>query len=167
MKPSSSPAIVPSPPGGGELQPKLPQFVRDWFAARGWTVRQHQIDVFLKAQEGRSVLLIAPTGGGKTLASFLPSLSELKDNTSGVRFGAVTAIATALGLRRGVVRRILVDRGVSLRGRSPTSEGHRQAVLNRHAEGKRIKEISSELGLDFTTVYRILRRAGRVKKLRQ
>jgi DNA invertase Pin-like site-specific DNA recombinase len=77
------------------------------------------------------------------------------------------AIATALGLRRGVVRRILVDRGVSLRGRSPTSEGHRQAVLNRHAEGKRIKEISSELGLDFTTVYRILRRAGRVKKLRQ
>jgi ATP-dependent helicase Lhr and Lhr-like helicase len=80
LKLSSIPTIVPSLLGGGELQPKLPQFVRDWFAARGWTPRQHQIDVFVKALQGRSVLLIAPTGGGKTLASFLPSLSELKEN---------------------------------------------------------------------------------------
>ncbi len=79
MKLSSIPAIIPSPLAGGELPAKLPQFVRDWFAARGWIPRQHQIDVFVKAGQGRSVLLIAPTGGGKTLASFLPSLSELKD----------------------------------------------------------------------------------------
>ncbi len=79
MKLSSIPAIIPSPLAGGELPTKLPQFVRDWFAARGWIPRQHQIDVFVKAGQGRSVLLIAPTGGGKTLASFLPSLSELKD----------------------------------------------------------------------------------------
>ena len=74
------------------------------------------------------------------------------------------AIATALGFRRAVVRSILVEQEVTLRLRSPTSEEHRQAVLAMHAGGKRIKEISSELGLDFTTVYRILRRAGRVKK---
>jgi DNA invertase Pin-like site-specific DNA recombinase len=55
---------------------------------------------------------------------------------------------------------------VTLRVRSPTSEKHRQAVLTMHARGKRINEISSELGLDFTTVYRILRRAGRVKRKR-
>ena len=76
------------------------------------------------------------------------------------------AIAAVMGLRRAVVRRILVERGVTLRLRSPTSEEHRQAVLKMHAGGKRIKEISSELNLDFTTVYRVLLRAGRVKKKR-
>ena len=76
------------------------------------------------------------------------------------------AIAAAMGLRQAVVRRILVDRAVPLRVRPPTSEEHRQAVLKMHAGGKQIKEISSELGLDFATVYRILRRAGRVKKRR-
>jgi ATP-dependent Lhr-like helicase len=65
------------PQEDGECDRKLPPFVLDWFAARGWTPRQHQIEVFAKARAGRSVLLIAPTGGGKTLASFLPSLSEL------------------------------------------------------------------------------------------
>jgi len=48
-----------------------------WFAGRGWRPRAHQLDLLAKAQAGRSVLLIAPTGGGKTLAGFLPSLVEL------------------------------------------------------------------------------------------
>jgi ATP-dependent helicase Lhr and Lhr-like helicase len=48
-----------------------------WFAARGWTPRQHQLDLLAKARAGRSVLLIAPTGAGKTLAGFLPTLVEL------------------------------------------------------------------------------------------
>lgn len=76
------------------------------------------------------------------------------------------AIATAMELRRAVVRRILVERGVAIRVRSPTSEEHRQAVLTMHAGGKSIKEISSDLGLDFTSVYRILVRVGRIKKKR-
>ena len=76
------------------------------------------------------------------------------------------AVAAALGLRRAVVRRILVDRGVPLRVRPPIAEEHRKAILKMNAAGKSIKEISSNLGLDFTTVYRILRRAGRVEKKR-
>jgi ATP-dependent Lhr-like helicase len=55
----------------------LPQKFSHWFSARGWTPRAHQIELLSKARAGRSVLLIAPTGGGKTLAGFLPSLVEL------------------------------------------------------------------------------------------
>ena len=55
----------------------LPEPFARWFAGRGWTPRAHQLELLTKAQAGRSVLLIAPTGGGKTLAGFLPSLVEL------------------------------------------------------------------------------------------
>ncbi len=55
----------------------LPEKFAQWFASRGWTPRRHQLELLAKARGGRSVLLIAPTGGGKTLAGFLPSLVEL------------------------------------------------------------------------------------------
>jgi len=55
----------------------LPEPFLKWFAARGWSPRAHQLDLLAKAQAGRSVLLIAPTGAGKTLAGFLPTLVDL------------------------------------------------------------------------------------------
>ena len=55
----------------------LPEPFAAWFARRGWTPRPHQLAVLEAAAEGRSVLLVAPTGGGKTLAGFLPSLLDL------------------------------------------------------------------------------------------
>ncbi len=61
---------------------KLPEKFARWFAGRGWTPRAHQLELLAKAQSGRSVLLIAPTGGGKTLAGFLPSLVELSGGLS-------------------------------------------------------------------------------------
>jgi ATP-dependent helicase Lhr and Lhr-like helicase len=57
----------------------LPDVFVRWFTSRGWAPRAHQLDLLAKAQTGRSVLLIAPTGGGKTLAGFLPSLVELSN----------------------------------------------------------------------------------------
>ncbi len=48
----------------------------DWFAARGWALHPHQAEVLRRA-EAPALLLVAPTGGGKTLAGFLPTLLEL------------------------------------------------------------------------------------------
>lgn len=55
----------------------LPDRFSAWFEGRGWSPRAHQLEMVAKAREGRDTLLIAPTGGGKTLAGFLPSLIEL------------------------------------------------------------------------------------------
>ncbi len=57
----------------------LPAPFSAWFAARGWTPRPHQIALIARAKAGRSTLLIAPTGAGKTLAGFLPSLIALHE----------------------------------------------------------------------------------------
>ncbi|MEH6755014.1 MAG: ligase-associated DNA damage response DEXH box helicase [Alphaproteobacteria bacterium] len=55
----------------------LPNILADWFAARGWRPHAHQLAMLEAARAGQSALLIAPTGGGKTLAGFLPSLVDL------------------------------------------------------------------------------------------
>ena len=55
----------------------LPETFLRWFAARGWSPREHQLALLAKARDDRSALLIAPTGAGKTLAGFLPTLVEL------------------------------------------------------------------------------------------
>jgi ATP-dependent Lhr-like helicase len=56
--------------------PLHPQ-ITDWFAGKGWAVRKHQLDVLEATEAGASALLIAPTGAGKTLAGFLPTLNDL------------------------------------------------------------------------------------------
>ena len=53
----------------------LPEPFAGWFAARGWRPHPHQLA--LVTARDPATLLIAPTGAGKTLAGFLPSLVEL------------------------------------------------------------------------------------------
>ena len=57
----------------------LPPLVEGWFAHQGWTPHEHQLAMVQAARDHVDALLIAPTGGGKTLAGFLPSLIELAD----------------------------------------------------------------------------------------
>ncbi|WP_371929717.1 ligase-associated DNA damage response DEXH box helicase [Brevundimonas sp. C43] len=57
----------------------LPPLFADWFASRGWSPRRHQLEMVAAGEAGRHALLVAPTGGGKTLAGFLPSLIDLAE----------------------------------------------------------------------------------------
>jgi ATP-dependent Lhr-like helicase len=57
----------------------LPANFAAWFAARGWHPRPHQLEVLASFRHAEHVLLIAPTGGGKTLSGFLPSLIDLAE----------------------------------------------------------------------------------------
>lgn len=64
------------PPG----QPEpfaLPCALSSWFSGRGWSPRPYQLELAAAIAGGNSALLVAPTGGGKTLAGFLASLSDL------------------------------------------------------------------------------------------
>src|ERR1700689_1793695 len=55
----------------------MPPLLAGWFARRGWGPHAHQSALLEAARHGRSGLLTAPTGGGTTLAGFLPTLAEL------------------------------------------------------------------------------------------
>ncbi len=82
--------------GAVEAAPPLPDTFIRWFAGRGWAPRAHQLALLEKARAGRSVLLIAPTGGGKTLAGFLPTLVELH----GPGAGGAKLVSTGRELRQ-------------------------------------------------------------------
>ena len=56
----------------------LPPIITDWFQAKGWAPHPHQLEMLARADDP-ALLLIAPTGGGKTLAGFLPTLADLAD----------------------------------------------------------------------------------------
>ena len=101
------PRILPASPA--ETATLLPDRFLQWFAARGWSPREHQLALLEKARDDRSALLIAPTGAGKTLAGFLPTLVELSASSpfamegrggeSHVR-GAGSVISTGRGVQR-------------------------------------------------------------------
>ena len=77
---SPVPAVADRP---GATPAVLPKQFLDWFAGRGWAPHKHQLQMLAAAQAGQSALLIAPTGGGKTLAGFLPSLVDLAAQPEG------------------------------------------------------------------------------------
>ena len=54
----------------------LPPILTDWFQTKGWAPHPHQLDMLARSHDP-ALLLIAPTGGGKTLAGFLPTLADL------------------------------------------------------------------------------------------
>src|SRR5262249_39995719 len=78
----------------------LPDVFTRSVASRRCTPRAQQLGLVAKAQAGRSVLLIAPTGGGKALAGFLPSLVELSAPAVSASGGTRKLISTGRGIQR-------------------------------------------------------------------
>ena len=58
-----------------KLQP-----IQNWLKKNNWFFYDHQLETLNQSINGHDILLIAPTGGGKTLAGFLPSLHDLINN---------------------------------------------------------------------------------------
>ena len=59
------------------LNHDLPKKFKNWIETKNWSLRPHQIEV-LNNSKRQSQILIAPTGSGKTLSGFLPTLIELE-----------------------------------------------------------------------------------------
>ncbi|MHB8530565.1 MAG: ligase-associated DNA damage response DEXH box helicase [Caulobacteraceae bacterium] len=112
--------------GASALTP-LPSPFAGWFAARGWTPRAHQLAMVEKGREGRSVLLIAPTGAGKTLAGFLPSLIDLASRPAPNAPGGAHTLyisplkALAVDVERNLIAPI-AEMGLKVRAESRTGD---------------------------------------------
>ncbi|KUF09917.1 ligase-associated DNA damage response DEXH box helicase [Pseudoponticoccus marisrubri] len=110
---------------------ELARPLQDWFDARGWVVHPHQRAMLARAQ-APATLLVAPTGGGKTLAGFLPTLDAL---ASGGPDGLHTLYVSPLKALAADIRRNLLipieEAGLPIRvedrtGDTPASRKKRQ-----------------------------------------
>ena len=105
------------------LPPTLPLILSDWFASRGWAVRRHQLEMLDAARAGDHALLVAPTGAGKTLAGFLPSLADLVANpVEGLHTLYVSPLkALAVDVQRNLLTPIK-DMGLEIRVETRTGD---------------------------------------------
>lgn len=108
-----------------------------WFAGRGWRPRAHQLRLLELARERRDTLLIAPTGGGKTLAGFLPSLVDLTQGRTGRQRGIHTLYVSPLkALAVDIARNLsepVAEMGLRIKletrtGDTPPSRRQRQRI---------------------------------------
>jgi ATP-dependent Lhr-like helicase len=86
----------------------LPEPFAGWFAARGWSLRQHQAAMLRQAERGEDTLLIAPTGAGKTLAGFLPDLVALTRQRANAPRLHTLYVSPLKALAQDVARNLLV-----------------------------------------------------------
>jgi ATP-dependent Lhr-like helicase len=108
----------------------LPPPFQDWFSRQGWQPHPHQIDLL---QAKGDTLLIAPTGGGKTLAGFLPTLVDLLEPHQGMHTLYVSPLkALTADIARNLSRPV-ADLGLNIRiedrtGDTRASQRARQKV---------------------------------------
>ncbi len=101
----------------------VPDYVEAWFAGNGWELRPYQrqmIDAFARRQ---STLLVAPTGGGKTLSGFLPSLIDIHETRpAGLHTLYISPLkALANDIERNLTRPI-AEMGIDVKVESRTGD---------------------------------------------
>ncbi len=133
--------VLTEPDGQQSLPPaRLPEPFAAWFARRGWEPRPHQLGLIAQAAARRSTLLIAPTGAGKTLAGFLPTLiasnsmaSAPTPKAGGLRTLYISPLkALAVDVTRNLLQPIgemgLPTRVETRTGDTPASKRQRQRI---------------------------------------
>ena len=116
----------------------LPASFARWFDDKQWTPHHHQLEMIGTWQKGKSALLIAPTGAGKTLSGFLPSLIDLSDGTyEGLHtlyISPLKALATdiARNLEAPIQEMNLPIRVETRTGDTPQSRRNRQRTTPPH-----------------------------------
>lgn len=109
------------------ITPNLPKKIDDWFGLKGWQLRPHQIELLEKRNAGQSTLLIAPTGAGKTLAGFLPTLVDLETQPASVNARSIHTLyisplkALAVDIERNLMTPI-EEMGLSIRVETRTGD---------------------------------------------
>ncbi|WP_105435398.1 ligase-associated DNA damage response DEXH box helicase [Neorhizobium tomejilense] len=119
----------------------LPRPFQKWFAEKGWQPRAHQLELLSRSTSGENMLLIAPTGAGKTLAGFLPSLTDLTRRGRIPPGSAFTGIHTlyisplkalAVDIERNLMKPVFemgLDISIENRtGDTPQAKRHRQKL---------------------------------------
>ena len=71
----------------------LPSVFSRWFEQKGWQLRDYQHTMLVEKDQHNCTLLIAPTGAGKTLSGFLPSLIELAEMSEGDELAETSEIS--------------------------------------------------------------------------
>ncbi|MBM3617940.1 MAG: ligase-associated DNA damage response DEXH box helicase [Alphaproteobacteria bacterium] len=109
---------------------RFPAWLESWFTAQSWKIRPHQLamlDAFVRRE---STLLIAPTGYGKTLAGFLPSIASIHEaKTKGLHTVYVSPLkALTNDIERNLIRPIR-DMGldVTVETRTGDTPSHKRA----------------------------------------
>ena len=112
----------------------IPGAIARWFDAKSWAPRRHQLEMLAAARAGRSALLVAPTGAGKTLAGFLPTLAELIEApTDGLHTLYISPLkALAVDVQRNLLTPV-AEMGLPIRvetrtGDTPSDRKARQRV---------------------------------------
>ncbi len=116
----------------------LPKPLADWFEGKGWQPRRYQLEMFAAAQAGAHALLVAPTGAGKTLAGFLPTLADLINNPAdGLHTLYISPLkALAVDVQRNLLTPV-ADMGLAITvetrsGDTPSDRKARQRVKPPH-----------------------------------
>ena len=121
--------------GEGAPAGVLPEVCARWFSARGWSPHPHQLAMLEAARAGRSTLLLAPTGGGKTLGGFLGSIAELVEvGSSGLHTLYVSPLkALTQDVHRNLLQPISeMDLGITAETRTgDTPQGKRRRQRSR------------------------------------
>ena len=107
----------------------IPRQFTAWFRQQGWSILSHQRAMVERYAAGLSTLLIAPTGCGKTLSGFLPSLIAIdRDRPQGLH---TLYISPLKALTHDIERNLMApirDMGlnVSVESRTGDTSAHRR-----------------------------------------